>query len=113
MAGRPCYTGQENEKRIKSRTSLVIPGHDCCEIPAFLDDRLRAWEKPPCTAYSCSRCTERRLPQNSAPKSTIKVTLYPWDGVGGIDCVPVDIPPEKLELAFRLLTPEKYFEGGV
>lgn len=47
------------------------------------------------------------------PPTAIKVTLYPWEGVGGIDGAPVDIPPEKLDLAFRLLTPEKYFEGGV
>ncbi len=47
------------------------------------------------------------------PPTAIKVTLYPWEGVGGIDGGPVDIPPDKLDLAFRLLTPEKYFEGGV
>src|SRR6185295_15439284 len=47
------------------------------------------------------------------PPASIKVTLCPWNGIGGIDGVPVDIPPEKLDFAFRLLTPEKYFEGGV
>jgi hypothetical protein len=47
------------------------------------------------------------------PATAIKVTLYPWEGVQGIDGVPVEIPPEKLDLAFRLLTPEKYFESGV
>jgi hypothetical protein len=47
------------------------------------------------------------------PPTAIKVTLYPWEGIGGIDGVPVDVPPENLELAFRLLTPEKYFEGGI
>ena len=47
------------------------------------------------------------------PPTAITITLYPREGVGGIDGVPVDIPPEKLDLAFRLLTPEKYFEGGV
>lgn len=57
-----------------------------------------------------------RLPPTTPalrPPTAIKVTLYPRDGVGGIDCEPVDIPPEKLDLAFRLLAPEKYFEGGV
>jgi len=47
------------------------------------------------------------------PPTAIKVTLYPWEGVGGIDGVPVDIPAEKLDLVYRLLKPEKYFEGGV
>lgn len=47
------------------------------------------------------------------PPTAIKVTLYPWEGVGGIDGKPVDIPPDKLDLAFRLLTPEKYFGGTV
>lgn len=47
------------------------------------------------------------------PPTAIRVTLYPWDGTGGIDGVPVDVPPEKLDLAFRLLTPEKYFEDEV
>lgn len=47
------------------------------------------------------------------PPTAIKVTLYPWQGIGGINGEPVDIPPEKMDLAFRLLTPEKYFEGGV
>src|SRR5262249_42120561 len=47
------------------------------------------------------------------PPTAIKVTLYPWQGVGGIDGEPVDIPAEKLDLAFRLLTPASYFEGGV
>jgi hypothetical protein len=47
------------------------------------------------------------------PATTITVTLHPWEGMGVVECVPVDIPPEQLDLAFRLLTPEKYFEGGV
>ncbi len=50
------------------------------------------------------------------PPTAIRVTLHPWDGIGGVfaaDCEPVDIPLEKLDFAFRLLTPEKYFEGGV
>lgn len=46
------------------------------------------------------------------PPTAIRVTLYPWQGIGGIDCEPVDIPPDKLELAFRLLTPETYFKDG-
>jgi hypothetical protein len=47
------------------------------------------------------------------PPTAIRVTLHPWEGIGGADCEPVDVPPEKLDFAFRLLTPEKYFEGGV
>lgn len=47
------------------------------------------------------------------PPTAIKVTLYPWNGIRGIDGEPVDVPPDKLDLAFRLLTPETYFEGGV
>lgn len=43
------------------------------------------------------------------PPTGIKVTLYPRQGFGGIDGEPVDIPPDKLDLAFRLLTPETYF----
>ena len=58
------------------------------------------------------RCEKKAIPQ-SCPPTAIKVTLYPWDGVGGIDCDPVDIPPDILDFALRLLTPEKYFEGGV
>ena len=41
------------------------------------------------------------------------MTLYPSDGFGGFDGQPVDIPPDRLDHAFRLLTPERYFEGGV
>jgi hypothetical protein len=52
-------------------------------------------------------------PPELRPPTAIQVTLYPWPGVGGIDGEPVDIPPEKLDRAFRLLTPERYFEGGV
>lgn len=40
------------------------------------------------------------------PPTAIKVTLYPWEGVGGIDGKSVTVPPEKRDLAFRLLTPE-------
>ncbi len=47
------------------------------------------------------------------PPTAIKVTLYPWMGISGIDYEPVDIPPDKLDLVYRLLTPEKYIEGGV
>jgi hypothetical protein len=47
------------------------------------------------------------------PPTAIKVTLHPWGGVGGIDGEPVDIPPDKLDIAFRLLTPETFFEGGI
>ena len=59
--------------------------------------------------------TTRRSPPTPAlrPPTAIRVTLYPWAGVGGIDGEPVDIPAENLDLAFRLLTPVKYFEGGV
>lgn len=47
------------------------------------------------------------------PPTAIKVTLYPWEGVGGIDGEPVDIPPDKMAFAFRRLVPEKYFGGTV
>lgn len=47
------------------------------------------------------------------PPTAIRVTLYPGDGIGETDCEPVDIPPERLDLASRLLTPSKYFRGGV
>ena len=47
------------------------------------------------------------------PPTAIKVTLYSWEGIGEIDGKPVDIPPDKLDFAFRRLTPEKYFSGGV
>lgn len=47
------------------------------------------------------------------PPTAIKVTLYPWHGMEGIDGKPVDIPSDKLDFVFRLLTPQTYFEGGV
>jgi hypothetical protein len=47
------------------------------------------------------------------PPTAIRVTLHPWEGIGGADCEPADIPPEKLEFAFWLLTPDQYFQGGV
>jgi hypothetical protein len=52
-------------------------------------------------------------PPSLRPPIAIKVTLYPWDGMGDINGKPVDIPRDKQDLAFRLLTPETYFEGGV
>lgn len=59
--------------------------------------------------------TTRRPPPTPAlpPATAIKVTLHPWHGIGGIDGKPVDIPPDKLDLAFRLLTPAAHFGGGV
>lgn len=59
--------------------------------------------------------TTRRAPATPElrPPTAIKVTLHPWQGVGGFDGEPVDIPPDRLDLAFRLLTPETHFEGGV
>jgi hypothetical protein len=59
--------------------------------------------------------TTRRHPPTPVlrPPTAIKVTLYPWHGIGGIDGAPVDIPPDKLDLVFRLLTPATFFEGGV
>jgi hypothetical protein len=65
-----------------------------------------------CGVFVLLRHRTPATPELQLP-TAIKVTLYPWNGIGGIDGVPVDIPPEKLDLAFRLLTPEKYFEGGV
>jgi hypothetical protein len=46
------------------------------------------------------------------PPTAIRVTLYPSEIVGEVDGKPVTIPPEMLDLAFRLLTPQTYFKGG-
>lgn len=45
------------------------------------------------------------------PPTALTITLYPW--LGGTDCRPVDIPPDKLDLAFRLLTPDPFFGSTV
>lgn len=52
---------------------------------------------------------------NLRPPTAINVTLYPWEGIGGTDRLPVriHIPSDKLDFAFRLMTPETYFDGGV
>ena len=65
--------------------------------------------------YGVFVTTTRRHPPTPVlrPPTAIKVTLYPWQGTGGIDGEPVDIPPDKLDLAFRMLTPATYFEGEV
>jgi len=47
------------------------------------------------------------------PPTSIKVTLYPWEGMGPIDSEPVEIPPDKLDLTFRLITPESYYRYGI
>ncbi|MGE3806866.1 MAG: hypothetical protein AB7K24_19540 [Gemmataceae bacterium] len=47
------------------------------------------------------------------PAKAIKVTLYPWEFMGGVDGKPVEIPPEKLDQVYRRLTPDTYYEGGV
>lgn len=47
------------------------------------------------------------------PAVAMTVTLHPSVGIEGIDCVPVEIPPEAMDLAFRLLTPDSQFRGGV
>lgn len=41
------------------------------------------------------------------PPTAITITRYPW--LGGTDCRPVDISPDKLDLAFRLLSPDQFF----
>lgn len=45
--------------------------------------------------------------------NAIKVTLHPWQGFGESECSPVEIPPGELDSVYRLIAPEKYFEGGV
>ena len=47
------------------------------------------------------------------PPTAITVTLHPWEGIAGIDCEPVEIPPEYLDYAFRRLTPDHYFGATV
>jgi hypothetical protein len=65
-----------------------------------------------CAVFALSTLMPPPTPKLRAP-TAITVTLYPGQGVGGTDCEPVDIPPEKLDFAFRLLTPDQYFRGGV
>jgi hypothetical protein len=47
------------------------------------------------------------------PATAIRVSLYPWEGVGEVDGEPVDIPPDKLDFVFRRLTPQTHFESPV
>lgn len=59
-----------------------------------------------CVLFACAT----RMPPPTPtlrPPTAIRITLYPW--LGRTDCRPVDIPPERLDLAFRLLTPDQFF----
>ena len=80
-------------------------------LPAFLTGAATG----AAVVYGAFAVSTRQPPPTPVlrPATAINVTLYPWEGVGGIDGVPVDIPPDKLDRAYRLLTPERYFEGGV
>ncbi|VTS06879.1 hypothetical protein [Tuwongella immobilis] len=47
------------------------------------------------------------------PPIAMQVTLYPWEGSSDIDGQPVDIPKDKLDRAFLLLTPDTDIESGI
>ncbi len=47
------------------------------------------------------------------PATKIRITPLPWEGMTVNDCQPIDIPPEKLDLAYRLLIPGKYYGSTV
>ena len=50
-----------------------------------------------------------RLP----PPKTITVTIYPYEPWMKTGYPPTEIPAGKLDYARRLVTPDKYYEGGV
>ena len=48
-----------------------------------------------------------------APPKTITVTLYPIPNMGLRGCPPTEIPASEIDRVVRLVTPDKYYEGGV
>ena len=48
-----------------------------------------------------------------APPKTITVTLYPIPDIDPSGCPPTAIPAGEFDHVMRLITPDKYYEGGV
>jgi kynurenine formamidase len=47
------------------------------------------------------------------PATAMRITPHPWEGIAVKGCKPIDIPPEKLDFTFRLLTPGKWYGNTI